>query len=74
MLQDISRYYKYLLSHGVQQSLKLAKNKINRKLGLPSHLKGFPENILIEISTICNLNCEYCTLRTSEIDKQIMLP
>lgn len=73
-LNKFIEYYDLLKKHGMRKLIALARNKILRKFKLPSHLKGFPDSLLIEISTLCNLNCEYCVLRTNMPDKKLMEP
>jgi len=67
-------YYNSCRKRGFLASLGLAQSRARRRIALLKQLKGFPERLQIEISTVCNLDCEYCALRTNMPTKAIMRP
>ncbi len=67
----IEKYYSLFQRLGFMGILKKLGHKV---YGSISPLNGFPQSLHIEISNVCNLDCEYCVLRNNIKDKAILTP
>jgi MoaA/NifB/PqqE/SkfB family radical SAM enzyme len=58
----------------IRPFIREALENIGQSLFLPKELKGFPRDLHIEVSNVCNLDCEYCKLKDEMTAKFIMTP
>ena len=58
--------------NGVIYSTKVVLKIVKTRIFLPKEFRDIPRTLHVETTNVCNLNCEYCALRTNIEQKSIM--